>query len=180
MAEDARRGLGRGLSALIGDEPAPSRGEAPPRASRTLPIAFLGPTGFSRARPSRPRILTIWPARSARRASCSPSWSGPSQASQQLRDRRRRTALARGADGQAARSAGGRARDGRQRGARARHRRERPARRPQRGGRGGRLSGADRPVRLHPGAARQGSRQEPQPYREHCSAPETARPCQDR
>ena len=39
--EEPRRGLGRGLSALIGDEAAPTRGEVPPRAARTLPVAFL-------------------------------------------------------------------------------------------------------------------------------------------
>jgi ParB family transcriptional regulator, chromosome partitioning protein len=40
--EEPRRGLGRGLSALIGDESAPTRGEMP-KATRTLPVAFLRP-----------------------------------------------------------------------------------------------------------------------------------------
>jgi ParB family chromosome partitioning protein len=44
-AEDHRpRGLGRGLSALIGDESAPTRGEA--KNARSLPAAFLKPNRF--------------------------------------------------------------------------------------------------------------------------------------
>jgi ParB family chromosome partitioning protein len=44
LAEDARpRALGRGLSALIGDEAAPTRGEAQAKGVRTLPVAFLRP-----------------------------------------------------------------------------------------------------------------------------------------
>jgi ParB family chromosome partitioning protein len=39
------RGLGRGLSALIGEEAAPTRGETA-KPSRTLPIAFLKPGRF--------------------------------------------------------------------------------------------------------------------------------------
>ena len=45
--EDRPRGLGRGLSALIGDEAVPTRGEAASRAAtRTLPVAFLRPGKF--------------------------------------------------------------------------------------------------------------------------------------
>ena len=40
--EERPRGLGRGLSALIGDEAVPMRGESP-KATRTLPVAFLKP-----------------------------------------------------------------------------------------------------------------------------------------
>jgi ParB family chromosome partitioning protein len=43
--DEPRRGLGRGLSALIGDEAAPVRGEVP-KATRTLPVAFLKPGKF--------------------------------------------------------------------------------------------------------------------------------------
>ena len=43
--EERPRGLGRGLSALIGDEAVPTRGETP-KASRTLPVAFLKPGRF--------------------------------------------------------------------------------------------------------------------------------------
>ena len=43
--EERPRGLGRGLSALIGDEAAPTRGETP-KATRTLPVAFLKPGKF--------------------------------------------------------------------------------------------------------------------------------------
>ena len=43
--EEPRRGLGRGLSALIGDEALPVRGEVP-RATRNLPVAFLKPGKF--------------------------------------------------------------------------------------------------------------------------------------
>jgi ParB family chromosome partitioning protein len=43
--EEPRRGLGRGLSALIGDEAAPTRGEMP-KGMRTLPVAFLKPGKF--------------------------------------------------------------------------------------------------------------------------------------
>jgi ParB family transcriptional regulator, chromosome partitioning protein len=48
MAEEARRhGLGRGLSALIGDEvQAPRPDNAPARNQRTVPIAFLRPNRF--------------------------------------------------------------------------------------------------------------------------------------
>jgi ParB family chromosome partitioning protein len=47
MAEEMRhRGLGRGLSALIGDDvPIAARGEMP-KAQRTIPIAFLKPNRF--------------------------------------------------------------------------------------------------------------------------------------
>ena len=44
--EERPRGLGRGLSALIGDEAAPTRGEVPAKGSRTLPVAFLKPGKF--------------------------------------------------------------------------------------------------------------------------------------
>ena len=44
-AQEPRRGLGRGLSALIGDEALPTRGEIP-KATRTLPVAFLKPGKF--------------------------------------------------------------------------------------------------------------------------------------
>jgi len=40
-AEERHRGLGRGLSALIGEEAVPTRGEA--RATHKLPVAFLRP-----------------------------------------------------------------------------------------------------------------------------------------
>ena len=43
--DERPRGLGRGLSALIGDEAAPTRGEAP-NPVRTLPVAFLKPGKF--------------------------------------------------------------------------------------------------------------------------------------
>jgi len=44
VAEDVRpRGLGRGLSALIGEEAVPTRGEARARAARSMPTAFLRP-----------------------------------------------------------------------------------------------------------------------------------------
>jgi ParB family chromosome partitioning protein len=47
LAEDLRpRGLGRGLSALIGEEAVPTRGEARDRAPRTMPTAFLKPNRF--------------------------------------------------------------------------------------------------------------------------------------
>src|SRR5215469_13652772 len=50
VAEDARpRGLGRGLSALIGDEATPTRGETQAKGVRTLPVAFLKPN------PNQPR-----------------------------------------------------------------------------------------------------------------------------
>ncbi|HEV2562036.1 MAG TPA: ParB/RepB/Spo0J family partition protein [Rhizomicrobium sp.] len=46
MAEERHRGLGRGLSALIGDEAAPTRGEIQGKGSRIVPIAFLRPNRF--------------------------------------------------------------------------------------------------------------------------------------
>lgn len=47
MMAEKRSGLGRGLSALIGDDVAPARAE--PKNTRTLPIAFLKPN------PNQPR-----------------------------------------------------------------------------------------------------------------------------
>jgi ParB family chromosome partitioning protein len=45
--DDVRpRGLGRGLSALIGEENVPTRGEAAAKPTRTLPVAFLKPGRF--------------------------------------------------------------------------------------------------------------------------------------
>jgi ParB family chromosome partitioning protein len=41
--EERPRGLGRGLSALIGDEAVVMRGSEPSKATRTLPVAFLKP-----------------------------------------------------------------------------------------------------------------------------------------
>jgi len=46
MVEERHRGLGRGLSALIGDEATPTRGEAQGKGSRIVPIAFLRPNRF--------------------------------------------------------------------------------------------------------------------------------------
>ncbi len=50
MAEDGKpRALGRGLSALIGDEAVPTRGElrdAPAKGLRHMPVAFLRPNRF--------------------------------------------------------------------------------------------------------------------------------------
>ncbi len=51
IADEARRGLGRGLSALIGEEAASPKpaaaGAVPPgRGSRTVPVAFLRPNRF--------------------------------------------------------------------------------------------------------------------------------------
>ncbi len=47
MAEERHRGLGRGLSALIGDKPAATAPEAAqPKGVRTVPVAFLRPNRF--------------------------------------------------------------------------------------------------------------------------------------
>ena len=58
-AEDHRpRGLGRGLSALIGDEAVPTRGEAAAaRNARTLPVAFLKPNRFQPRKTFAPEDL---------------------------------------------------------------------------------------------------------------------------
>ncbi len=45
MSPEQHRGLGRGLSALIGDEVSPTRNEGM-RGSRTVPVAFLRPNRF--------------------------------------------------------------------------------------------------------------------------------------
>ncbi|MEI9885564.1 MAG: ParB/RepB/Spo0J family partition protein [Rhizomicrobium sp.] len=46
-AEERHRGLGRGLSALIGEEAVPTRGETQAaRATHKLPVAFLRPNKF--------------------------------------------------------------------------------------------------------------------------------------
>ena len=59
VAEEARhRGLGRGLSALMGDEAAVApRGEAT-KAQRTLPVAFLKPNRFQPRKSFAPEELT--------------------------------------------------------------------------------------------------------------------------
>jgi ParB family transcriptional regulator, chromosome partitioning protein len=44
--DNRHRGLGRGLSALIGDEASPGRGEAHGRGARAVPVAFLKPNRF--------------------------------------------------------------------------------------------------------------------------------------
>ena len=47
MAEERHRGLGRGLSALIGEAPAAIAKDAPqPKGVRTVPVAFLRPNRF--------------------------------------------------------------------------------------------------------------------------------------
>ena len=47
MAEERQRGLGRGLSALIGDRPAAASPDAAqPKGVRTVPVAFLRPNRF--------------------------------------------------------------------------------------------------------------------------------------
>jgi ParB family chromosome partitioning protein len=46
LEETRHRGLGRGLSALIGDEAVPVRGEGASRKTPTLPVAFLRPNRF--------------------------------------------------------------------------------------------------------------------------------------
>jgi ParB family chromosome partitioning protein len=57
--EDHRpRGLGRGLSALIGDESVPTRGEAAAaKSARTLPVAFLKPNRFQPRKTFAPEDL---------------------------------------------------------------------------------------------------------------------------
>ena len=141
MADDAARSrLGRGLASLIGDVGAESQAdERAPRSQRKVPIELV------RANPRNPRKLfsdaeldeladsirergIIQPivVRAARR--------------RQLRDHRRRAALARGAARRPARGADRRARRQRRRSARACDHRERPAHRSQSAGRGDRLS----------------------------------------
>jgi len=52
------RGLGRGLSALIGDESGPTRGEvAASKSARTLPVAFLKPNRFQPRKSFAPEDL---------------------------------------------------------------------------------------------------------------------------
>jgi len=53
--EHRSRGLGRGLSALIGEESVPTRGEA--KSSRTLPVAFLRPNRFQPRKTFAPEDL---------------------------------------------------------------------------------------------------------------------------
>jgi ParB family chromosome partitioning protein len=56
--EHRPRGLGRGLSALIGDESAPTRGEvAASKSARTLPVAFLRPNRFQPRKSFAPEDL---------------------------------------------------------------------------------------------------------------------------
>jgi len=53
--EHRTRGLGRGLSALIGEEAVPTRGEA--KNARTLPVAFLKPNRFQPRKTFAPEDL---------------------------------------------------------------------------------------------------------------------------
>jgi ParB family chromosome partitioning protein len=58
MAEERARGLGRGLSALIGDKPAPGAAEATqPKGARTVPVAFLRPNRFQPRKTFAPEDL---------------------------------------------------------------------------------------------------------------------------
>ena len=182
MADSPTRNrLGRGLAALIGDVEStaaePASGDHG-RAQRRLPVAFL------RASPRNPRksfgdadledLDRVGP-REGRRAA-NPGAPGGRRAGQ-LRDRRRRAALARCAEGRPARGAGGGARAFRPGGARTRHRRERAAAGSQRARGGDRLSAAHRRLRLQPERARRRDRQEPAAHRQY-AAP--ARSCRRR
>ena len=59
MAEERHRALGRGLSALIGDEPvAPAKpADVQPRGVRTIPVAFLRPNRFQPRKTFAPEEL---------------------------------------------------------------------------------------------------------------------------
>ena len=75
------RGLGRGLSALIGDEAAPARGEpAARRAHRACRVSAAQPLSAAQD-VQRGRAATISPIPSRKKACCSRSWCGPSRVS---------------------------------------------------------------------------------------------------
>ena len=58
MAEERHRGLGRGLSALIGDKPAAVTPDAaPPKGVRNVPVAFLKPNRFQPRKTFAPEEL---------------------------------------------------------------------------------------------------------------------------
>ena len=112
------RGLGRGLSALLGDEdvaatvtPAPPprqrRAAAPAERARRSPCRspICAPARTSRARPSR--TSTCWSNSVRQFGLLQPILVRPVAGdAEQLRDHRRRAALAGGAEGAAARGAG--------------------------------------------------------------------------
>ncbi len=131
-----RSRLGRGLAALIGDVGDEVGAVDRARGQRRVPVEFLRPNPRNpRKRSTRP-TSTISRRRSAKKGSSSRSWYGPCREWSMSRDHRRRTPLARLAEGGTARGAGPADGGGRPGGARARHHRERPACRPQRARRG--------------------------------------------
>ena len=144
MADDAARSrLGRGLAALIGDVGDEARAVERARSQRRVPIEFLQPNPRNPRRVFSDAELDEL-AQSIARARHHPADRRAHGAGRrgQLRDHRRRAALARGAARGPARRADRRARRERRRSARACDHRERAARRSQSAGRGDRLSGA--------------------------------------
>ncbi len=169
-----KRGLGRGLSALMADV-TPNADASRPDAQR-VPIEQIIPNPDQPRRDFSPEALNDLaeldpqPGRLAAVDRARPSrwgWAVP--------DRRRRAALARGADCATSRSAGHRAGILRRRDAGNRADREYPARRPERRGRGGVLSSADGKIRAHAGKACRGAEQKPQSHLEHPAASQPAR-----
>ena len=169
---EPRRGLGRGLSALL-DEAA-AAGEGPSPATREVPIEQIHRNA------AQPRIdfdeeamrrLAEFDPRQGR-AAADPG-AAIAGATGRLPDRRGRASLAGGAGGGAGRRPDRAARPGRSGEPRDRHRRERAAQRPQPRRRGERLSGAGRALRPHPGGRGRQRRAQPQPRRQRAA---TARP----
>ena len=176
-----RKGLGRGLSALLADVATVDAGAGSPVAARAVPGDSV-PIDRIRANPNQPRQdfdekeLADLAASIREKGVIQPLILRPHPVDAGdyeivAGERRWRAAQLAGVHALPAV-----VRDAlRRRGARARDHRERAARRPQpaRGGAG--LPAADGPLRPHPGAAGRGARQEPQPHRQPAAAADPAR-----
>ena len=177
-----RKGLGRGLSALLADvavdEAAPRRGApAAPRRPTRVPIERIRPNpnqprrDFDEKELAGPRRLD---PREGRDPAADPA-PAPGRAGQ-LRDRRRRAPLARGAARRASTSCRrwcASSTDAEVLELAIIENIQRADLNAARGGAG--LPPADGPLRPHPGAARRGARQEPQPHRQPAAPADPAR-----
>ena len=177
-----KKGLGRGLSALLADvatmeEPQQTAaGPAPSgRAANSIPIERIHPNPNQPRRDFDEKELQDsggLDPRERHHPAAHPPRS--SDADGGVRDRRWRTALAGLAARGPPRTSRARAPAQRHRSSRTRDHREHPACRPQFSGGGPGLSAAHGPLRPHPGAPRRSARQEPEPHRQPPASPDAS------
>ena len=137
MAE-GRRGLGRGLSALLDEAETAHVAAAPADGELEIPIELVA-RNPEQPRQSFPQPSSLsWPSPSAKGGCPADPGATAGDRRRSLRDRRRRTTLAGGPAGRPAGPSRCRPRPDDEH-ARDRHHRERPAQRPERAGGGARL-----------------------------------------